>query len=42
MFEGLKEELQILRKIYEVHMSVTEETLERNYKKKVKITFSIL
>jgi len=33
--DRLKEELKILRKIYEEHMSVTEETLERTYKKKI-------
>ena len=42
MLIRLKEELKIIRKIYEEHMSVTEETLERTYKKKVKITSSIL
>ena len=33
----LKDELKILRKIYEEHMRVSEETLEMTYKKKVKI-----
>jgi len=33
--DRLKEELKILRKIYEEHMSVTEETLEMTYKKKI-------
>jgi len=31
----LKDELKILRKIYEEHMRVSEETLEMSYKKKV-------
>ena len=29
--------MKILRKIYEEHMSVTQETLEMTYKKKVKM-----
>jgi len=33
--DRLKEELKMLRKIYEEHMSMTEETLEMSYKKKI-------
>ena len=32
----LKAELRILRKMYEEHMRVSQETLEMTYKKKVK------
>ena len=32
----MKDELKILRKIYEEHMRVSEETLEMTYMKKVK------
>ena len=32
----LKAELKILRKMYEEHMRESQETLEMNYKKKVK------
>ena len=32
----LKAELKILRKMYEEHMRVSQETLEMTYKKKVK------
>ena len=35
-FLRLKEELKTLREIYEEHMRVSEETLDINYKKKVK------
>jgi len=33
--DRLKEELKILRKMYEEHMRVSEETLEMTYKKKI-------
>ena len=35
MFLRLKDELKVLRKIYEEHMRVSQETLEMTYKKKV-------